>query len=122
MKSHLLRCDSDVASLLSFLSLYCSISSSIKIKCTSDTEAFKADQYSSFLSHHYRLFVFLGPHNMAPVFLSTEDTHKGTFYAFTLPCPVQCFVEVPAEVFTLSVTTGRSHVQLFGNSGFEFSS
>lgn len=59
---------------------------------------------------------------MAPVFLSTEDTHKGTFYAFPLPCPVQCFVEVPAEVFTVSVTTGRSHVQLFGNPGFEFSS
>lgn len=59
---------------------------------------------------------------MAPVFLSTEDTRKGTFYAFPLPCPVQRSVKVSAHVFTVSVTTGRSHVQLSGNPGFEFSS
>lgn len=59
---------------------------------------------------------------MAPVFLSTEDTHKGSFYACAFPCPVPCSVRAPAEVLTVSVTTGRSHVQLFGNPGFEFSS
>lgn len=64
------------------------------------------------------LFFFLGPHNMAPVFFCTEDTGKGTVSA----CPVQCCVHVLAEVLTVSVTTGRSHVQLFGNPGFEFSS
>lgn len=58
---------------------------------------------------------------MAPVFLGAKDSCKGTFKLFPLSLAVQCSVKAPAEDFTMFATTGRSHVQLFGNPGFEFS-
>lgn len=87
MKLHLLRSDSDVASLLSFPS---SISPSVNSKRTSDTEAFYAWINTPRFSHHYCRFAFffLGPHNMAPVFLGAKDSRKGTFQLTS--CAVFC--------------------------------